>query len=72
MKKKITLLIAFVFAHLMIAFAQEVQVSGVVKHEKGEPLPGITVKVKVTNSGTVTSITGDYGIKAPMDALLSI
>lgn len=71
MKKTITLLIAFIFAHLLIATAQETQtVSGVVKDEKGETIPGITVKVKGSNSSTITSISGNFSVKVQKDAIL--
>lgn len=40
------------------------KVTGVVKDSNGEPLIGVTVKVKGTNIGTVTDLNGNYSIKA--------
>jgi TonB-linked SusC/RagA family outer membrane protein len=46
-------------------FAQNGKVSGkVTDTEKGQPLPGVTVKVQGTNEGTVTDVNGNYSIKA--------
>ncbi|MCQ2204067.1 MAG: TonB-dependent receptor [Bacteroidales bacterium] len=53
------------------AFAQSNQVNGVViSSTDGLPLPGVTVVVKGTTTGTITSIDGNYSIKAPADAVL--
>jgi TonB-dependent starch-binding outer membrane protein SusC len=48
------------------AFAQEkVQVTGtVVDGTSGEPLPGVSIMVKGTSVGTVTSVDGTYSIEA--------
>ena len=40
------------------------KVSGVVKDADGEPLIGVTVRVKGTQRGTVTDINGNYSIQA--------
>ncbi len=46
-------------------FAQNGKVSGkVTDTEKGQSLPGVTVKVQGTNEGTVTDVNGNYSIKA--------
>jgi hypothetical protein len=45
-------------------FAQ-LKVSGIVKSTDGEPLPGVTVVVKGTNTGVITDIDGKYNITAP-------
>ncbi|MBC7743723.1 MAG: TonB-dependent receptor [Flavobacterium sp.] len=71
MIKKITLLIALTFAQLLIAHAQEIRkVSGVVKGESGEILPGINVKIKASNLGTITSDIGEFSINVQNDAIL--
>lgn len=44
---------------------QEVLIRGKVTDEKGEPLPGITVAVKGSKTGTVTNIEGAYSIRIP-------
>ncbi len=57
----LTLLLVLV-AH--ISFAQEKTVSGNVTDEDGIPLPGVTVLVKGTNTGTQTDFDGNYSITA--------
>ncbi|MFY0605107.1 MAG: TonB-dependent receptor [Cyclobacteriaceae bacterium] len=44
-----------------VAFAQQ-SVSGIVKDETGETLPGVTVLVKGTGTGTISDIDGNYKI----------
>ena len=39
--------------------------TGVLKDEKGEPLPGATVLVKGTTHGTVTDVNGQYSLQVP-------
>jgi len=57
----LTLLLAFV---VQLTFAQEKTISGVVSDGSGLPLPGATVLVKGTSSGTSTDFDGKYSIKA--------
>jgi TonB-dependent SusC/RagA subfamily outer membrane receptor len=44
-------------------YAQERVISGKVSATNGEPLPGVTVSVKGTNSGAVTDYEGKYQLK---------
>ena len=54
-----------------IIFAQERAVSGVVSDNAGLPLPGVSVLIKGTKSGTQTDFDGKYSIKAaPNQALV--
>jgi TonB-linked SusC/RagA family outer membrane protein len=50
--------------------AQNVQVSGQVTDETGEPIPGATVLVKATTTGMATDLEGNYTVSAPNDATL--
>ena len=61
MKTKITLLISF----LMLSFTMMAQytVSGTVKDSDGVPLPGVSVTVKGSKSGTSTDFDGKYSLK---------
>ncbi|WP_348799404.1 SusC/RagA family TonB-linked outer membrane protein [Flavobacterium adhaerens] len=53
-----------------LTFAQERSVSGVVSDNAGMPLPGVSVLVKGTKTGTQTDFDGKYTIKAqPSDVL---
>jgi TonB-linked SusC/RagA family outer membrane protein len=49
---------------------QQQEVSGIVKDQNGIPIPGVTVKVKNTNLGTVTNLDGEYNITAPENGIL--
>jgi TonB-linked SusC/RagA family outer membrane protein len=57
----LTLLLAFV---VQLTFAQEKTISGTVSDGSGLPLPGATVLVKGTTSGTSTDFDGKYSLKA--------
>ncbi|MFI1771769.1 SusC/RagA family TonB-linked outer membrane protein [Thalassobellus citreus] len=63
----LTLLLAFV---VQLTFAQEKTISGKVSDDSGLPLPGATVLVKGTTSGTSTDFDGKYSIKANQGATL--
>lgn len=43
----------------------EIRLTGKVSNEKGEGLPGASVVVKGTTTGTVTGATGDYALSVP-------
>ena len=62
----LTLLLALL---VQISFAQEKTVTGNVADASG-PLPGVTVVVKGTNTGTQTDFDGNYSINANMGAVL--
>jgi TonB-linked SusC/RagA family outer membrane protein len=48
----------------------DILVSGRVTNNANEPLPGVTILLKGTTSGTVTSIEGTYSITVPEDGTL--
>lgn len=56
----LTLLLAF---FVQISFAQEKTISGTVSDESG-PLPGVSVLIKGTTTGTETDFDGNYSIRA--------
>ena len=56
----LTLLLAFV---VQITFAQERTITGTVSDESG-PLPGVSVLIEGTTSGTETDFDGNYAIEA--------
>ncbi len=51
--------------------ADEISVTGKVTDENGEGLPGVSIVVKGTTSGTTTDLEGTYKIKVQEDATLS-
>ncbi|WP_190295210.1 SusC/RagA family TonB-linked outer membrane protein [Mucilaginibacter rubeus] len=46
------------------AFAQGSKITGVVNDEHGQPLPGVSVKLKGTPNGTTTNVNGQFNITA--------
>ena len=62
--KKIIWLFSFLFFIGMTIFGQEVKISGVVSTESGESLPGVSILVKGTTTGTITDIDGHYMLNA--------
>ncbi|PXV68138.1 uncharacterized protein DUF2135 [Dysgonomonas alginatilytica] len=45
-------------------------VSGIIKDETGEPLIGVSVNIKGTNTGTVSDLDGKYSINAKVNEVL--
>lgn len=54
------------------SWAQEIpHISGIVKDPTGSPLPGISVRIKGSNAGSITGPDGNYLLrKVPADAVL--
>lgn len=67
-KKAFYVRVFWLFSVLLIGlqgFAQEATITGSVKDSAtGETLPGVTIQLKGTTSGTVTSIDGGFTLKA--------
>lgn len=53
------------------AGAQTMQVTGTVKNEAGEALPGVTIVLKGSTQGTITDFNGAFSISAPSDGVLA-
>lgn len=71
MKQKLLFCFLMCFALFGTAFAQERTVSGKVKDpETGEGIPGVTVSIKGTSTGTITDVNGNYNITAPEGSIL--
>ena len=68
MKRKLTLMLAFLFVWMGIAWSQGLTVKGVVTSEEdGLPIVGASVLVKGTTQGTITDVDGNFmitGVKA--------
>lgn len=54
------LLLFFTLAYCGIATAQDRTISGTLKDDQGEPLPGVSIVVKGTTTGTVSDLEGSY------------
>ncbi|TDE29216.1 SusC/RagA family TonB-linked outer membrane protein [Flavobacterium ranwuense] len=63
-------LVLLVVLVAQLTFAQERAVSGTVSDNAGLPLPGVSVLVKGTQSGTQTDFDGKYSIKATPSQVL--
>lgn len=69
MKK--TVLILLIFASSLAAFAQGLQVKGIVtSSDDGQPIPGVSVVVKGTTNGNITDMNGNYTLNAPGNSTL--
>ena len=65
----LTLLLAFVVVQM--TFAQERTVSGTVSDNNSLPLPGATVVIQGTSTGTSTDFDGNYTINASVGDVLN-
>lgn len=64
------ILVLFLALIAQLTFAQERAVSGTVSDNTGMPLPGVSVLVKGTKTGTQTDFDGKYTIKASSNQVL--
>lgn len=51
-----------------VVFAQNRTITGTVSDDSGNPLPDVSIMVKGTQIGTVTSSNGDYSLSVPANA----
>lgn len=62
----------FLFAVIMAfstgTYAQQRTISGTVTDNTGAPLPGVTVVVQGTTTGTITNVEGIYQLEVPSTA----
>ncbi|MGH2643894.1 MAG: carboxypeptidase-like regulatory domain-containing protein, partial [Chitinophagaceae bacterium] len=61
---------SFVLLFVRPTAAQEHEISGKVIGSDGNPLPGITIQIKGTSTGTTTDANGIYQLNAPATAVL--
>lgn len=54
----------------LILEAQTAEVSGTVRSDTGETMPGVSIILKGTTTGTTTDIDGRYSLSAPANATL--
>ena len=65
LKWKYFIMLLFLILPLSGTFAQSLSIQGNVTSETGEALPGVTVLVEGTTTGTATDISGNYTINVP-------
>lgn len=65
--RKVKLFMLMIMLQLLsiVAYSQSLRVTGTITDSKGEPLPGVTVKVQGETTGVSTSISGQYSIDVP-------
>ncbi len=68
----IPLLLGVMFLLPAMAQGQTVTVTGTVTDSTGEPLPGATVIVKDSGTGTATDLDGQFSVKATLPATLQV
>src|SRR5690606_16297236 len=61
----VILLLFFIGAFSPLAYGQSKQVTGNVVDESNFPLPGVSILIKGTGSGTITDLDGDYSLEVP-------
>ena len=74
MKRKfiISLCFGFMAFAAVPAFAQNTDIKGTVVDENGEPVIGASVRVEGQEGGVITDLDGNYTIKAPKGAKVTI
>jgi len=65
---RISALLLFLCFLALTTFAQQKSISGTVIGEDGAPIPGVTVVVKGTTTGTITDMDGKFAFSAPATA----
>jgi TonB-linked SusC/RagA family outer membrane protein len=61
-----------VFIVIMQSMAQNSTITGIVSSASGEPVPGVSIQIKGTNSGTVTDSKGYYKLNVTGDKSIII
>ncbi len=59
---KRTKIILLILLFPVLLFAQERTITGKVTENSGEGIPGVSIVIKGTSSGTITNVDGDYSI----------
>ncbi|UOE49672.1 SusC/RagA family TonB-linked outer membrane protein [Mucilaginibacter sp. SMC90] len=72
MKKLLLVSLCLLVLSITQVFAQNRTITGTVTaKDDGQPIPGATVKIKGTTSGTQTGVNGKYSLSVPANATLS-
>jgi TonB-dependent starch-binding outer membrane protein SusC len=75
--RKFNCIAAFLFTAIFMAFslgsyAQQKTLNGKVTDQTGSGIPGVTVVVKGTTTGTVTNLDGNYTLQVPASAAVLV
>ena len=60
--KKVFMCMIPLLIFAMGVFAQTIDLSGTVKDDKGEPIPGASILVKGTQNGALSNVNGEFSI----------
>jgi len=71
-QKLIMLMLFFLSISIQMAFAQRMQVSGVVTDENQLALPGANIVIKGTSSGTITDIDGSFSLSVESESAILV
>lgn len=66
-----TIIILSLLFYAFTAFAQDLNVTGTVVDDMGEPLIGVSIVVKGTTNGVISDIDGNFSIKVPKGMILT-
>lgn len=73
MKAYSLILVLILLLPVGMAFSQELRlVTGTMKDNSGESIPGVNIVIKGTTNGVATDMNGRYSIKAPLGSTLVI
>ena len=72
MLKKLLFTLSVTLSLCLASFAQQVQVTGTVKDNAGNPVAGATILVEGTTNGTTSNADGSYSISVASDATLLV
>ena len=72
MRKPVLVLAGFLLLFLQIALAQNVDVSGTVLDEKGNPIVGATVQERKTKKGTTTDDKGAFSLSVAKGSTIDV
>src|SRR6266850_7486591 len=68
--KKILFISTLVLGIQLLGFSQDRTITGMVRSDAGEALPGVNILIKGTTTGTTTGADGRYTLQAPGNATL--
>ncbi|AZQ64888.1 TonB-dependent receptor [Flammeovirga pectinis] len=72
MKKKLLFFVALLFCSLQLLAQDVFQLNGLIKDDTGQALPGVSVVIKGTSTGSITNIDGQFKIEAKKGDVLHI
>ena len=73
MRKCTILFLGLMLVFTTLAFSQERVITGkITSGEDGSPLPGASVVVKGTTTGTITDVDGNFTLSVPTDGILLV